>query len=66
MTARLAAAAALAALLAGCASTVPPVATSSGPTQRCALDTLHWSLGFVPRATSNECVTILDTVNIGN
>jgi hypothetical protein len=81
VSARLAAAAALVVALTGCATTrqTPaaggpraPGANSStasagaAPKQLCALDTLRWSLGFVPRATTNECVTLLDTVRIGN
>jgi hypothetical protein len=76
MSARLAAAAlaVLIAALAGCATaTSPPVAasarapvaSSSDSAQLCALDALRWVNGFVPRATSSECVTILDTVKIG-
>jgi len=73
VSARLLAAAALA--LAGCATAqqTPTVATPSAvtasrdaaPRQLCALDALRWSLGFVPRATNEECVTILETVKIG-
>jgi len=70
----------LAALAAGCATTAParpspsllsepaPLrrATDPAPAQLCALDALRWSHGFVPRATAQECVTILDSVTIGN
>jgi len=56
-------------VLTGCASTTPTrpaVATAGALTQLCALDALLWSHGFVPRASAQQCVTILDSVKMGN
>ena len=53
-------------VLTGCASTRPAVATAGALTQLCALDALLWSHGFVPRASAQQCVTILDSVKMGN
>jgi len=55
--------------LTGCATTkqtpaAPTASVGAAPTQLCTLDALRWSLGFVPRATNDQCVTILDTVKI--
>jgi hypothetical protein len=67
--------------LAGCAATRPapvsalatiPVAESpiilagAAPYQLCALDALRWSHGFVPRSSTEPCVTILESVKLGN
>ncbi|HEU5193397.1 MAG TPA: hypothetical protein VFW70_01565 [Methylomirabilota bacterium] len=54
------------ALLTGCASTTAPprIVTDGSRTQLCALDALLWSYGFVPRATDQTCVTILETLKI--
>jgi hypothetical protein len=54
--------------LAGCAATRPaPVsALAAAPNQLCALDALRWSHGFVPRSSLELCVTILESVKLGN
>jgi hypothetical protein len=67
--------------LAGCAATRPapvsalatiPVAESpiipagAAPYQLCALDALRWSHGFVSRSSTELCVTILESVKLGN
>ena len=65
-----AAAVVLSAALGGCASTRPGAtlgvsANSDAPYQLCALDTLRWSHAFVPRASAEQCVTILESLPIG-